>query len=157
MKQRVNLQSYPQKLWVTSAEFQTSMIKKSSHSRKRVSCLVLTGIIILNSFISKSRSNEVADFHSLGQKQEAAEYLFFRLIPDGKCQTLSDGGKLTILVNRHTSKAITFRLVRFFAGKRQGLSKGTIYPDAGDYKLGCSIIDNRHQAWGIERAVFLTN
>ena len=137
------------------------MNRKSSNpkiwSKKPVSRGILLGIIIFASSLAKSLDNRTATGKSSYPQTKVEEYLFFKSIPDGKCQTLSDGGKLRILFSRHPSKPINFRLTRFFAGKKQGMSKGTIYSNSTGHKLGCSIVDGREQIWVIERAVLVNS
>ena len=84
----------------------------------------------------------------------AASYLVFESVADGRCQILSDGGKLRVLRNQHAQRAINFRLMRVFAGKPQGLSTGIAEPGATPFKLGCTRVDGRDQDWVIERAGF---
>jgi hypothetical protein len=84
----------------------------------------------------------------------AASYLVFESVADGRCQILSNGGKLRVLRNQHAQTAIDFRLMRVFAGKPQGLSTGIAEPGATPFKLGCTRVDGRAQDWVIERARF---
>lgn len=86
--------------------------------------------------------------------QDAAAYLEFESKADGRCQILSDGGKLRVMRNVHAERAIAYRLTRIFVGVRQGLAQG-IAPAGGEaVKLGCTRVDGRDQEWSIERAVF---
>ena len=56
----------------------------------------------------------------------------FESVNDGRCQILSDGGKLRILRNTHDERDIDYRLTRMFAGHHlksfvnDGNSIGTI-------------------------------
>lgn len=85
---------------------------------------------------------------------DAASFLELESVGDGRCQILSDGGKLRIMHNRHPAKRIAFRLQRTFAGKLQGLSTGEIEPGGSPVKLGCTRVDGRPQDWVVERARF---
>jgi len=88
------------------------------------------------------------------ESDQAAGFLTFESVSDGHCQNLSEGGKLRILRNHHTSRAIQFRLLRVFADKPQGLSSGVAPIDGAPVKLGCTRVDGREQNWVIERARF---
>ncbi|HCU90209.1 MAG TPA: hypothetical protein DGR97_09705, partial [Gammaproteobacteria bacterium] len=46
-------------------------------------------------------------------------FLIFDKITDGRCQNLSAGGKLQVLLNTHPSRNIRFRLIRYFVDVRQ--------------------------------------
>ncbi len=87
---------------------------------------------------------------------DAAGYLEFESIGDGRCQNLSDGGKLRILHNRNTDQAIKYRLQRTFVGRPQGLSVGIAGAGEQAIKLGCTRVDGRPQDWVVERAQFTT-
>ncbi|MEX2480866.1 MAG: hypothetical protein WD928_08395 [Gammaproteobacteria bacterium] len=86
---------------------------------------------------------------------DAARFVEFESVPDGRCQILSDGGKLRILRNTHGAHAINYRVERIFAGShRQGLADG-IAPAGGEaVKLGCTRVDGREQDWILDRARF---
>ena len=130
-------------------------ISSSGENKKKyVSELILVVIIVLSSYFPEPRADGTAENKLINRQKKPADYLFFQSIPDGKCQTLSDGGKLRLLFSRHPYHGINFRLIRFFAGKKQGLSQGIIYPHSDGYKLGCSIVDGRQQDWVLERAIF---
>ncbi|MBI4693230.1 MAG: hypothetical protein HY749_04335 [Gammaproteobacteria bacterium] len=81
---------------------------------------------------------------------ESAAVLEFEAQPDGKCQILSDGGKLVSLVNRRTDRAVKYRLVRYFADHPQNRVGGVI-PASGVQALGCDTVDGRAQRWVVER------
>jgi hypothetical protein len=84
----------------------------------------------------------------------AAAFLELRSEPDGRCQILSQGGKLRVLHNHHAERAIEYRLVRVFAGDHpQGLSDG-VAPPGEPVKLGCTEVDGRPQDWVVQRARF---
>ena len=86
---------------------------------------------------------------------EAARYLAFEAVGDGKCHILSEGGKLMVMHNRHPESAIKFRLTRYFADVRQwGRATGVAVPGEEPVKLGCTEVDGRVQRWEIERANF---
>lgn len=85
----------------------------------------------------------------------ASDYLEFETVLDGRCQNLSEGGKLIQLRNHHPDRPIRYRLVRYFAAVSQGLSVGEVAPGDGVQKLGCNRVDGRAQRWEIERASFV--
>ena len=86
---------------------------------------------------------------------EALASLAFEKKDDGKCHILSEGGKLMVMHNHHENKAVSFRLIRYFASVRQqGRATGTIEPGNGPIKLGCTQVDGREQHWEVERASF---
>lgn len=85
----------------------------------------------------------------------AESYLVFEEIIDGKCQNLSAGGKLQVMLNAHPSRKIKFRLVRYFVDVRQnGRATGVAEPGGSRVKLGCSRVGGRVQRWEVERAEF---
>ena len=85
---------------------------------------------------------------------DAVSFLAFESVLDGKCQILSDGGKLRILRNTHPDIAVDFRLMRVFAGVPQGLTTGRAAPAGDPVKLGCTLVDGRNQDWTVDRARF---
>ncbi len=89
--------------------------------------------------------------------EPARDFLVFEAIADGKCQILSDGGKLVQVRNRHPSRRIRYRFVRYFAEVPQGRSVGVLEPDDAIQKLGCNRVDGRPQRWEVERAQFMGN
>ena len=87
----------------------------------------------------------------------AASYLSFESKIDGKCQNLSEGGKLQIVRNLHPTKKISFRLIRYFVDVRQrGRATGIAEPAGEAVKLGCTRVGGRTQRWVVERAEFTT-
>ena len=89
---------------------------------------------------------------------EAAKYLRFEAVDDGKCHILSECGKLMVRHTAHEEKAINFRLIRYFADVRQqGRATGIAAPGEKPVKLGCTLVDGRAQHWTIERAHFEPN
>lgn len=83
----------------------------------------------------------------------AQEQLGMEARADGKCQNLSEGGKLIVL--RSTSdRPISYRLVRYFADVPQTPTVGRITPDEPEQPLGCNRVDGRVQRWVIKRASF---
>ncbi len=91
----------------------------------------------------------------LASGDNASAALEFSEQLDGKCQILSDGGKLVVLYNRHPSRAVRYRLIRHFAEVRQrGRAMGTVLPGEAPHKIGCNRVDGRVQYWTIERAQF---
>lgn len=88
-------------------------------------------------------------------EQPTASFLTFQSEADGRCQILSPGGKLRVLINSHATRAIDYRLVRVFgAGHRQGLVGGTAPAGGERVPLGCTQVDGRPQNWLLERARF---
>jgi len=86
----------------------------------------------------------------------AGAFLKFSSEIDGRCQILSDGGKLFIMTNVHPSRSISYRLIRYFAGVPQpGRAMGTIAPGAAPKQLGCTRVDGREQRWEIQLAEFV--
>ncbi len=108
---------------------------------------VLTAALLCAPIVPSS-ADDVAD------PGDAAGYLELESVLDGRCQILSEGGKLRVLHNRHGSSTIAYRLLRTFAGKQQGLSVGEIAANAEPAKLGCTRVDGRPQDWLVERASF---
>ena len=85
----------------------------------------------------------------------AAGFIEFQSEADGRCQILSEGGKLRVLYNRHDSRAIDYRLMRVFGdGHRQGWVVGTAPAGGERVPLGCTRVDGRPQDWQLERATF---
>lgn len=123
----INPQTYPQKLWVSAAA-QLTMLT-----------LCLTGI------------PNVAD---AAADTSAADYLSLEAVADGKCQILSEGGKLVIMRNTHPDRPIAYRLIRTFAKVPQSRVVGVVEPASDGQRLGCNRVDGRDQSWRIERAAF---
>ena len=85
----------------------------------------------------------------------ATSFLEFQSEADGRCQVLSEGGKLRVLYNRHESLAIDYRLMRVFGnGHHQGRVVGTAPAGGEPVPLGCTRVDGRPQDWQLERARF---
>jgi hypothetical protein len=76
--------------------------------------------------------------------------LEFESQPDGRCQILSEGGRLVSMHNRRTDRAVNYRLVRYFAEHPQNRVVGEI-PAASIQPLGCDTVDGRPQHWVVER------
>lgn len=90
------------------------------------------------------------------ESADPAAFLEFTSIADGRCQILSEGGKLRLIHNRHRQRTIDFRLVRMFAGNHpQGLVTGTLIAGTEGMKLGCTEVDGRPQDWVLQRARFV--
>jgi hypothetical protein len=84
-----------------------------------------------------------------------ASFLSFESKTDGKCQNLSEGGKLQIMRNLHPTRKISFRLIRYFVDVRQnGRATGIAEPAGAPVKLGCTRVDGHAQRWVVERAEF---
>ena len=93
--------------------------------------------------------------HATPAADSADGFLEFQSEPDGRCQILSEGGKLRVLYNRHDSRAIDYRLMRVFgAGHRQGRVVGTAPAGGERVPLGCTRVDGHPQDWQLERATF---
>lgn len=84
----------------------------------------------------------------------AAAHLEFESVLDGRCQILSDGGKLRVMRNTHATRTIRYRLTRVFVDTAQGLSVGEAPAAGEDIRLGCTRVDGRPQDWTVERAEF---
>lgn len=85
----------------------------------------------------------------------AGGYLEFQSEADGRCQILSEGGRLRVLYNRHDSRSIEYRLIRVFGdGHRQGRVVGTAPAGGERVPLGCTRVDGHPQDWQLERATF---
>jgi len=88
------------------------------------------------------------------EPERAETFISFEYRADGKCQILSEGGKLVMLHNTHPNREISYRLVRYFAGVPQTRVFGQLKAaDAGE-ALGCNRVDGRDQLWKVERASF---
>lgn len=104
---------------------------------------------------SLSISAEPCDTSTSSEEANPGSYLEFSSEMDGKCQNLSQGGKLRIVKNTHPDKDIRYRFVRMFSGKPQaGLVIGTIEHGSKPVKLGCTLVDGRDQNWEIKIAKF---
>lgn len=103
-------------------------------------------LVLLGSVLTAAQAVETA--------ASATQFLSFESVLDGRCQILSDGGKLRVMRNEHTDSAIAFRLIRQFAGVAQGRSQGVAPPGGEVVKLGCTRVDGREQDWIVERARF---
>lgn len=123
----INPQTYPQKLWVSF-----------------VACL---GILSLTSPTAVLAGETPA-------RGTATAFLTVDAQVDGKCQNLSEGGKLVILHNTHPARSIEYRLVRMFAKVPQSRVVGVLAPDGEGQRLGCNRVDGREQSWRVERATF---
>ncbi len=91
----------------------------------------------------------------LAAAEDASALLAFEEVTDGKCQILSEGGKLVVLRNLHPARAIRYRLVRMFMEVPQGRLDGEIAAGDATQKLGCSRVNRRVQSWRVERATLL--
>ena len=88
-----------------------------------------------------------------GEGGEARDQLRLEARADGKCQNLSEGGKLVVL--RSTSaRPINYRLVRYFAEVPQSPIVGRISAEEPEHPLGCNRVDGRIQRWTIKRASY---
>jgi hypothetical protein len=84
----------------------------------------------------------------------AGSLLALEEVPDGRCQILSEGGKLVLLRNLDPARTVRFRLVRRFTDVPQGRLDGALAAGDAPLKLGCSRVDGRVQSWSVERASF---
>lgn len=123
----IDSQTYPQKMW-----------KSRAFARRRLFALVAGLALSAPVFSGES----------------AGSYLNIAPQHDGKCQNLSEGGKLVVLRNTHPARSIRFRLVRYFKGVPQSRIVGAVAPGEEGQKLGCNRVDGRDQSWKIERAEF---
>ncbi len=88
--------------------------------------------------------------------ETAESFLSFEAKIDGKCQNLSEGGKLQVMRNLHPVRKIKFRLIRYFVDVRQhGRATGVAKPGE-TVKIGCTTVGGRPQRWIVERAEFTT-
>lgn len=87
--------------------------------------------------------------------EAAASALVFEEQLDGKCQILSQGGKLVVLRNTHPARPVRYRLVRMFLDTPQGRLDGQIAPADAPQKLGCNRVNGRRQYWRVERATLV--
>ena len=85
----------------------------------------------------------------------AVAWLVFDELTDGKCQILSEGGKLVVLRNSHPERAIRYRLMRMFQEVPQSRLDGSIAPGEPPQKLGCNRVNGRGQYWRVERATLI--
>ncbi len=86
----------------------------------------------------------------------AADALAFESVLDGRCQILSDGGKLRVVRNTDPARRVRYRLVRVFADTPQaGRVTGELGPGEGPVKLGCTRVDGREQRWEVLSAEFI--
>lgn len=89
------------------------------------------------------------------EEPPARSFVEFRSEADGRCQILSEGGKLRVLYNRHERRAIDYRLIRTFGdGHQQGRVVGIAPAGGQPVPLGCTRVDGRPQDWQLERAIF---
>lgn len=97
----------------------------------------------------------VASASGASGSTDAAAFLALESVNDGRCQNLSEGGKLRILRNMHAERDVSYRLIRMFAGNHpQGRSVGRAPAGGAAVKLGCTRVDGREQDWVVERARF---
>ena len=90
-----------------------------------------------------------------GASADATAYLELQAQPDNHCMLRDPTGKLVVLINKHPSKAIRYRVVRVFAGHIQpGMGVGIIAAGSDPVPLGCSVIDQREQHWEVRSAQF---
>ena len=122
-----NQQTYPQILWVTGAP------------------ILMLAFACLSTVCRSTWAVETAS---------AEAFVSFEYRPDGKCQILSEGGKLVVLHNSHPNREISYRLVRYFAGVPQTRVVGQLKASSAGEALGCNRVDGRDQLWKIERASF---
>jgi hypothetical protein len=91
----------------------------------------------------------------LAAAEDPSALLAFEEVADGRCQILSEGGKLVLMRNLHPTRAIRYRLVRMFMEVPQGRVDGEIAAGEAPQKLGCSRVNRRVQSWRVERATLL--
>ena len=123
----IHAQTYPQKMWVTRSTLRACV----------AGCLLWLG----------AGAAVAGDAPARG-------FLSVKSQNDGKCQNLSQGGKLVVLRNTHPDRSIRYRLVRYFMDVPQSRIVGAVAPGEEGQKLGCNRVDGRDQFWKIERADF---
>ena len=87
------------------------------------------------------------------EELDAQAQLSMEARADGKCQNLSEGGKLVVLRSA-SRQPIRYRLTRYFADVPQSPTAGRITPEEPEQPLGCNRVDGRVQRWVIKRASF---
>lgn len=124
---------------------------------KTIGWSLFTAIISFSAFAeTPCRHSQNTDNSQATKEKTASDYLEFFDQLDGKCQILSNGGKLTSVKNNHPTKNIRYRFTRVFAGKPQaGLAVGVIEPSEKGIKLGCNRVDDHEQVWKIKVAEFV--
>lgn len=116
---------------------------------KCISVLFTLGAVSLGAAAAKADQS--------GASGKAMGYLELQAKLDNRCMLRDPRGKLIVLVNKHPSKAIHYRLVRIFAGHIQpGMGIGVIAPGGASIPLGCSMIEGHKQRWELRRAHFVT-
>lgn len=121
------------------------MVRSKSPRFRAVVGLGLCGLALL----------PVARTAAGADQDSAANFIEFESVADGRCQVLSEGGKLRLLHNRHGERAVAYRLIRVFGqGHRQGQVVGTAPAGGEPVPLGCTRVDGRPQDWALERATF---
>ncbi len=95
--------------------------------------------------------------HGAGSDRAAVAALVFEEQPDGKCQILSEGGKLVVLRNTDPDRTVRYRLVRLFLDVPQSRIDGRIAAGETPQKLGCNRVNGRTQSWRVERAAFVAS
>ena len=123
----INPQTYPQKLWVSLA------------ARLVALTLLLPTLALANAPPANA---------------PAQDFLVIASEADGKCQNLSEGGKLVVIRNVDPARSIAYRLVRTFAKVPQSRVVGVLAPGDAAQRLGCNRVDGREQGWRVERATF---
>lgn len=88
--------------------------------------------------------------------EDAATSIVFELQDNARCQTLSPGGKMTLVRNAHPTRAIRYQFVRYFADAPQpGRVDGVLEPGQEPVAIGCNRVDDRPQEWRVKRARFV--
>ncbi len=123
----IHAQTYPQKMWVTRGRLRAGA----------AGCLLWL-------CVTPAFAGDAAARHFLTVEAQN----------DGRCQILSQGGKLVVLRNTHPDRSIHYRLVRYFMDVPQSRIVGAVAPGEEGQKLGCNRVDGRDQFWKIERADF---
>ncbi len=109
--------------------------------------------------LSVSLAVVVVPHASAAEKRDASkplDWLRFETVLDGRCQNLSEGGKLIVMHNDHPSRTIRYRLLRLYVDRPQGLMDGSILPGEPAQKLGCDRVGGRPQSWQVKRAQFVS-
>jgi len=112
-----------------------------------ISALLAAGALSLSATAAKADQNATTG--------KAMGFLELQAKLDNRCMLRDPRGKLIVLVNKHPSKAIRYRVVRIFAGHIQpGMGIGVIAAGGASIPLGCSMIDQRKQQWKLRSAQF---
>lgn len=125
-----------------------------SHAQARSLRACLATVVVMSCCACSVAQAEDAppDLSVLQDGLPPADYLHFTEAFNARCESLSSGGKMVSLRNRHPHLALRYRMVRFFADAPQGgMVAGTLLPGAEAVELGCNRVDRRKQHWEVNR------